>query len=344
MDRRSFLATISAVGVAGVAGCQGTDGQTERIAELEAKLDAQNETIAELESELADRENRIDQIRTDRNELQTTVLTKEDEIADLEAELADKRDELSSLEAELSDSRDHVDSLEGEITRLESEIEELEGQLAELDPEQHLSDEELETALSLGTELREAVGRVASSTNAATGWHIGDGDWVTVDHVFGATADSSESPAIETFSKEVLSGSRGEGDRELDLRVVESDPVDAKVDHTDFEAPAPGDAVFSIGHPTNVGRWIIAAGRFEKADELRGETRYLLDIPTHSGNSGSPVFTLDGEFVGITTHATTDGDEYDQPDRLFTDFNGYNPFALVLPGETVAEKLDDWGY
>ncbi|MDS0243047.1 MULTISPECIES: trypsin-like peptidase domain-containing protein, partial [unclassified Haloferax] len=84
----------------------------------------------------------------------------------------------------------------------------------------------------------------------------------------------------------------------------------------------------SVGHPSSVGNWIIGLGQFtgainyEEAPDDLGST-----LPGTQGSSGSPVFSMNGEVVGLTY--------------------GGMPKNARMPGETpevtddkVYEKLD----
>jgi len=63
------------------------------------------------------------------------------------------------------------------------------------------------------------------------------------------------------------------------------------------------DIVFSIGHPMVFGSWVITAGEFV-AQEYYSTTLYI-DKPGGSGESGSPLFDMQGKVVGIIYGGTT---------------------------------------
>lgn len=72
----------------------------------------------------------------------------------------------------------------------------------------------------------------------------------------------------------------------------------------DSDTVALGEAVMSIGHPGknyfSVQRGIISAARFLYASGQPDPQLFIqLDAPTGLGASGSPIFTLDGEVVGV---------------------------------------------
>lgn len=65
-----------------------------------------------------------------------------------------------------------------------------------------------------------------------------------------------------------------------------------------------GDIVFGIGHPTVFGSWVITAGEFIAPEYILPPTMYI-DKPGGSGESGSPLFNMEGKVVGIIFGGTT---------------------------------------
>lgn len=58
------------------------------------------------------------------------------------------------------------------------------------------------------------------------------------------------------------------------------------------------DIVFGLGHPMVFGSWVITAGEYV-AVEYGGLHTMYIDKPGGSGESGSPLFSMEGKVVGI---------------------------------------------
>jgi serine protease Do len=60
----------------------------------------------------------------------------------------------------------------------------------------------------------------------------------------------------------------------------------------------PGQPLVQVGHPSGVGNWVIALGRYLGETDTEADG-FLSSIPSEGGASGSPTVTLDGEVVGL---------------------------------------------
>jgi len=128
-------------------------------------------------------------------------------------------------------------------------------------------------------------------------------------------------------------------DPSTDLAVLQSElPKDklSPVTIGDSSVMRPGDAVFAVGSPFNqpftVTSGIISAtGRSTQSSFTGRSIRDMLqtDAAVNPGNSGGPLFTLEGEMVGINT-------SIENPNGRF--FVG---LGFAIPSNTVLRLLPD---
>lgn len=101
-------------------------------------------------------------------------------------------------------------------------------------------------------------------------------------------------------------------DRELDLAllVLEDPPAGLQKLPLEIEAPVrEGQEVIVIGHPIGFD-WTITRGivsGIRDADAPRLPNMIQIDAGTSPGNSGGPLLTLDGKFVGLITSKVRGG-------------------------------------
>lgn len=310
MDRRKFLAT-TVITTGALAGCLGDDNADE----LQDRLDVKNETIAELEEDLDD--------------ANTEVVTKADRIEALEDDLDSKQAKLQGLETD-------NDELEREIEAIESELDRLK-------PERTFTDDELETAKEVGLEARTAVSTIYTEASIGTAFHIGDGEHLTNEHIIAGT-ERSRFDSLETFDEQTIDWDVGEMDRDEDIAVIESRrSIDSSL--TDFGSVSEGDVVVAVGHPENVGYWVLSVGRVIDTSRFGGVDSLTIDAPSHPGTSGSPVLNMDGEVVGMIRVAYEPNEELlDRPDELTLDYVGLSPGAEAVGAAEIEQKLSRWGY
>ncbi len=138
-------------------------------------------------------------------------------------------------------------------------------------------------------------------------------------------------------------------------------PVDVAILRTDYtKAPGlpvgssgglkEGDPLVQVGHPGGIGNWVMTLGEVV----MRHGSRLVGTVPTAGGMSGSPVLTLDGKVVGITTGRVadprgegffvvplepgappSDSEIYQSLEGPSLEFSSHEPIELVL--EQVAE-------
>ena len=318
MRRRAFLAAGAATSTAGCLGytITSTDeaaANQEQIGDLEAELDERDERIAELEARLAEK--------------QSTIETIEAEHETLEVELATKRDRID----ELTDER---------IDRI-VELEELEQEIERLEPEHDFSESELDRAVSVIQDVRTAVVRVVHGWGSGAGFHLGDGVFLTPYHV--ARGRDERGILGEDIDRERWEFTVGASDPDIDAQLLTAtthpDETVSIGEHADLEADDP---IVMVGHPHNVGQWVGSVGRYRATDRDASpfDIVHVADIPIKGGNSGSPVLTVDGAFVGMAVASRTNRELYDAPDEPFTHFEGYPPDGMIIPGRWLTARLD----
>lgn len=164
-----------------------------------------------------------------------------------------------------------------------------------------------EDAVASTDEHRLAAAGVGSGVLVST-----DGKVVTAAHVVKAAASISVSfldgePIAATVIAMAPSA-------DIALLQLEHVPADAAVaSFGDSDRLDIGDQVFTIGAPYGANHslavgWISARRRpapvYEDATALE---IFQTDLDVFDGNSGGPLFNLDGQVVGIVTHVLSDG-------------------------------------
>ncbi|MFC7047065.1 S1C family serine protease [Halobacteriaceae archaeon GCM10025711] len=200
-----------------------------------------------------------------------------------------------------------------------------------------------EQAQATGTTVQESVVlvREAGGHTGGTGWVLDDGRVVTNAHVVAGATEFT----LETFDGETASATR-EGyheDLRPDVGLLSTDLSDVPALSTGSSSTLDeGDPVVQVGHPATVGQWVISLGRF-----VRREPRLdwlLSDVPTRRGNSGSPLVTLDGAVVGVTSGSTQLGanQTVSRPTTVYESFPESSALTASVPVETVDESVARW--
>ncbi|MBI4229408.1 MAG: trypsin-like peptidase domain-containing protein [Planctomycetes bacterium] len=144
-----------------------------------------------------------------------------------------------------------------------------------------------------------------------------DGTMLTNHHVTeGRLRDAQGQPTILDV---MLSGGRPARARMIGtdpvadlslLRILTDEPM-AYAPFADTESIEPGETVFAIGNPFNLGRPsaqpTVTLGEVSANRAIYDNHRdgIMIDAPINPGNSGGPTFNERGEFVGINTTIAT---------------------------------------
>lgn len=94
----------------------------------------------------------------------------------------------------------------------------------------------------------------------------------------------------------------------------------------DSESIRVEDPIFTIGNPGMMGSWVTHIGLIKHIDDTREYVQIHFSAPCQKGCSGSPIFNMNGEVVGVLFGAST-GDEGHLPLQLHTSLR-------FLKGET----------
>ncbi len=162
-------------------------------------------------------------------------------------------------------------------------------------------------ARSVGVETREGVVylqlRTGDGYYVGTGWVLDDEHVVTNGHVVERGRDLT----CYTLDGDALSLERVGTSRRPDVALLRTDddlpPALSTASAADLDR---GQPLVQVGHPGNVGNWVVSLGRFSGRTGVFGTGDTLQStVPTARGNSGSPLVTLDGDVVGTTFASTT---------------------------------------
>jgi len=386
VTRRQALVrgTLSLGMVVGLAGCRsggddsGTDDELaqlrerneeleSRVEKLESKLTARDEEIAQLETE-------IETERQALTDLEATLESKNATIVDLESQLETRRERIDELEAELERRQERLDELEADLeakaaslSELEAEldscrerIENLERQLESNDAggESEFTESVRQQASQVGETLESSVvylyKELETGTTTGTGWFYDEGLVVSNGHVINARAVDREMYDKMTafladgtsFTVEPVAKEHGFIDgNHVDVGLLETSHEGTPVTRGDESTLTADQPLVQNGHPSDVGEWVTSLGRFVGFRQFHGMTT---TVPTRSGNSGSPVATLDGEVVGLTMSTVSEGPdtgEADQPepadDTVYTE-RGYRDTVEELTAHTPISYVEEF--
>lgn len=233
--------------------------------------------------------------------------------------------------------------LEARIYQLETEITELITSGSKFS----FSQEIVEKAREVGVQARKSVVyleiRYEDDSNrgvVGTAWFLAPGLLITNGHVVdgGAITFTGHTVDGDTFSAELISFSLSPDIAVLRTTYTKAPPLPVG----SSEGLKEGDPLVQVGHPGGYGNWLITLGELVKTQ--RGDL--YSDVPSAQGSSGSPILTLDGKVVGMTTGITgqvagpsappSNSEVYQFLEGLSTLLTKHVPIELVL------EKVAEW--
>ncbi|OYR38426.1 serine protease [Halorubrum sp. Ib24] len=241
--------------------------------------------------------------------------------------------------------RAQIEELEATIAAKNARIEELEQDGSTTSPAQEFSNDVFEQAETMARNARNGIVTVRGENGSTgTGWVLDSdrGHIVTNSHVVVDSASFS----IETFDGETESATRIGYHEDMipDVALLETN-LDGlhELSIGDESTLSNGDPLLTIGHPGNVGNWIMSIGRHESYE--RGIGWLLSTVPTSSGNSGGPLLTVNGDVVGVVSGGTSMGenrDRYSKSDKLYTELPSSRDLTTSAPVATLMESINEW--
>jgi len=349
-SRRRFIQLSAATTATLLAGCNTTQSRDTTTAShsteqpttqgTTADPEALQETISDLEKRVAELEGKVFKYEAQLERKREKIQKQKREIRELDNELNNTESNLQAVRSKLDDTETNVEELEAELARTGS---------------YQYSESVRETALEVGKQVREAVVALEfeyeySRRVAGTGWFIDENHIITNAHILRRLENGvASNPTAYT-----LDGT------EIPIEVgglAEFDGPDIGLATTSASAPrtlnpgstedlSAGEPLIQVGHPGMIGNWVIGLGEFLA---LKYNGTVTSEMPSTSGNSGSPVVTLDGTVIGV--HYAVGSREIGQIDadpepvdaELYEDY----PYqarteALAEPIETVQDQYQDW--
>lgn len=344
--RRRFLGSLGGPAALGLAGCTGTT----QLDDLKSRLNAANEREQRLEKELA-------KTRAELNETQHDLDQVETQNDNLRTQLHHERQETQTLQTQLDSKNESITTLETRITKKEQRITELESLIAAEGAQYGFAQETVAQARSLGNELQKSVVNVSTYSNgrknqAGTGWHMGDGYYLTNSHV----VETGDAYKLQLFDESAANTKTVDATL---LGMADSNTADIALLKSSATSPPAlnyatstnlneGDPLVHVGHPLGVGGWVIGLGPFANygrgfTDANNTATIFQSYLPSRSGNSGSPVATLDGTIVGMTFSSTGSQDNpRHAPDNVHTHFAEYPLLQNHLHCNVFDLYINNW--
>lgn len=154
-----------------------------------------------------------------------------------------------------------------------------------------------EKVLAVAKNVKDSVLQVQSDTAGGTGFLIHeDGYILTNKHVVSEKTDYwVKTIDGQKFNVEVVARSQ---DFDIDAALLKTTGEAPSVEPLSFAMTKVGedDLLFAVGHPGVFGNWAVTAGKF-LSESKKGEV--WVDKPGSQGESGSPLFNMNGKIVGL---------------------------------------------
>ncbi|WP_225335228.1 S1 family peptidase [Halomicrobium urmianum] len=261
---------------------------------------------------------------------------------ELREKIQQQRERIAALEARLDERATRIDELESRLE--DGEGEEADGGGGDAGAA-GFDASTLERAEGLVDRVRKSV--VVSvvdrdrGRSTGTAWFVDDRTLVSTGH--GASeADrlTCWRPDGTSFEARPVDSIHGEfhGHPHVDLSVLAADADGRPLPTGSASSLSRDQPLLQVGHPNFVGNWIPSLGRFVDTHDFYG---LRSTVPTLSGNSGSPLVTLDGTAVGLTTGEAPREQSHDRgeapsvgPADIRTSFADAS-YATHVPGDVV---------
>ncbi|WP_302083258.1 S1 family peptidase [Salinibaculum rarum] len=174
--------------------------------------------------------------------------------------------------------------------------------------------EKVTAAENLLPDIRSGVAVVHPQRNGervhgtgGTAWFLNDTYAITNQHVM-RPSPSGEAKLWTTNQDSLTAEVVATGGLNRDIAVLEitDGTPPTTLNTADSSTLSKDDYIMLIGHPELIGYWVPSIGTytgrntFEDSESINPDYPDLnMNIPHTGGNSGSPVFTLDGDVVGM---------------------------------------------
>ena len=279
---------------------------------------AKQSEIISLTNDLTRRINDLDVLTTRSLELETQISIQDENIENQKQTIGGLEDERTELIEQRNEITEERNQLVVENTQLTEDNDELVVENIQLTEDNArlnllLNENALENRdeiLRLGIDSRQSVVRIGHTG----GWLVGTGFLVSNNgciitnlHVTNAATNNEDQmrvifPDGREYTGDLLkegSLNRGTG-HNIDIALV-------KISATTIPLPLSNtipqyeDTAILIGHPGELGAWVIAAGSYNGFSPYSWATNdYLFSLPSvFGGSSGSPILNMNGEVIAL---------------------------------------------
>ncbi|MFX4261552.1 S1C family serine protease [Pelotomaculum propionicicum] len=141
-------------------------------------------------------------------------------------------------------------------------------------------------------------GTVSVEKKLGTGFNIDPGGVIITNH---HVIEDALNMSITFPDGKVCRADRWSSRPEADLAVIALQSENLPVAPVDFSRlPAPGDKIRVVGNPLELNN-ILVEGKVEQYLKIRDRQGkiFSIDAPIYPGNSGSPVYNMSGQVVGV---------------------------------------------
>lgn len=186
----------------------------------------------------------------------------------------------------------------------------------------------LDAVVKLEVMSRKPGSTVAMEQRSSTGFSVGnDGIIVTNHHVI----EDAHKITVTFPDGKKYSAKEWSSRPEYDLAVIKLGQTNLPAVALNFNTPpVPGDALMVIGNPMEFDN-VVVAGKLKQYVRVKDKPGAVLclDIPIYPGNSGSPVFDINGGVVGVVFGSA-----------LIEEDGSENVYGLAIPIREIQGLLE----